>query len=142
LAEFPPFRYNCLVEVSAMAPIRFKLPIGAKRQVTIPSKAMELLSLQQGDDLFLEIDGEYAVLQPAVSVSRSELPDDLWKKFQSRRGAKPTDIPLETFLAEVMPHAATPNETVRAARSASRKKSRRPITAADSMGSRTAAAKA
>jgi len=79
----------------------FKLPIGNKRQVTIPSKAMELLSLEQGDDLLLEIAGDYAVLHPAVSVPRHELPEKLWKKFAARRGAKPTDIPLKTLLEEI-----------------------------------------
>ncbi len=79
----------------------FKLPIGNKRQVTIPSKAMELLSLEQGDDLLLEIAGDHAVLHPAVSVARHELPEELWKKFAARRGAKPTDIPLKTLLREI-----------------------------------------
>ncbi len=79
----------------------FKLPIGNKRQVTIPSKAMELLSIEQGDDLLLEIAGDYAVLHPAVSVPRHELPEELWKKFAARRGAKPTDIPLKTLLKDI-----------------------------------------
>jgi bifunctional DNA-binding transcriptional regulator/antitoxin component of YhaV-PrlF toxin-antitoxin module len=83
------------------AVVSFKLPIGNKRQVTIPSKAMELLSLEQGDDLILEIAGEYAVLHPAVSVPRHELPEELWKKFAARRGAKPTDIPLKTLLEDI-----------------------------------------
>ena len=84
-----------------MGTVQFKLPIGAKRQVTIPSKAMELLSLQQGDDLLLEIAGDRAILMPAVSVPRHELPEALRKKILARLGAKPTDIPLEKFLEEV-----------------------------------------
>ncbi len=103
-----------------MSATRFQLPIGAKRQVTIPSKAMELLSLQEGDSLFLEIDGDYAVLQPAVSVPRSELPDDLWKKFAARRGTKPTDISLESLMAEIRPHSAAGNEKAHAAKAAAR----------------------
>jgi bifunctional DNA-binding transcriptional regulator/antitoxin component of YhaV-PrlF toxin-antitoxin module len=80
---------------------RFKLPIGNKRQVTIPSKAMQLLSLKQGDDLLLDVAGEYAVLHPAVSVPRHELPEELWRKFAARRGAKPTDIPLKSLFEEI-----------------------------------------
>jgi bifunctional DNA-binding transcriptional regulator/antitoxin component of YhaV-PrlF toxin-antitoxin module len=104
LAEWRIFLYSAtlyLSEVEAMATTQFKLPIGAKRQVTIPSKAMELLSLHQGDDLLLEIVGDRAVLSPAVSVARYELPEELKKKFLARRGAKPTDIPLDRFFEEV-----------------------------------------
>jgi bifunctional DNA-binding transcriptional regulator/antitoxin component of YhaV-PrlF toxin-antitoxin module len=98
---FLHFAILYLSEVGAMATTQFKLPIGAKRQVTIPSKAMELLSLHQGDDLLLEIVGDRAVLMPAVSIARHELPEELRKKFLSRRGAKSTDIPLDRFFEEV-----------------------------------------
>jgi antitoxin component of MazEF toxin-antitoxin module len=79
----------------------FKLPIGNKCQVTIPRKCMGLLSLDVGDDLLLEVKGDHAILHPAVSVPRRELPEELWKKFEARRGPKPTDIPLKTLLKEI-----------------------------------------
>lgn len=84
-----------------MANARFKLPIGAKCQVTIPKQCMGLLSLAVGDDLLLEVRDDHAVLHPMVSVPRHELPRELWKKFAARRGAKPTDIPLKTLLNEI-----------------------------------------
>jgi bifunctional DNA-binding transcriptional regulator/antitoxin component of YhaV-PrlF toxin-antitoxin module len=84
-----------------MAIARFKLPIGAKCQVTIPKRCMGLLSLAVGDDLLLEVKEDHAVLHPMISVPRHELPEELWKKFAARRGARPTDIPLKTLLDEV-----------------------------------------
>jgi hypothetical protein len=62
---------------------------------------MGLLSLDVGDDLLLEVKGDHAILHPAVSVPRRELPEELWKKFEARRGPKPTDIPLKTLLKEI-----------------------------------------
>jgi len=115
-----------------MATTQFKLPIGAKRQVTIPSKAMELLSLHQGDDLLLEIVGDRAVLSPAVSVARHELPEELWKKFSARLGAKSTDIPLDKFFEEVDRERKKANRQAtqtRAVSTNSRKKSHRAATA-------------
>ena len=79
----------------------FRMPIGSKCQVTIPKPAMKLLALGVGDDLLLEVNDDHAVLHPAVSVPRHELPEALWKKFESRRGPKPTDIPLETLFKEI-----------------------------------------
>jgi bifunctional DNA-binding transcriptional regulator/antitoxin component of YhaV-PrlF toxin-antitoxin module len=117
-----------LSEVGAMATTQFKLPIGAKRQVTIPSKAMELLSLHQGDDLLLEIVGDRAVLLPAVSIARHELPEDLRKKFLARRGAKPTDIPLDRFFEEAdreRERSKRQATEARASSSTSRKKTQR-----------------
>jgi len=84
-----------------MAPIRFKLPIGAKRQVTIPRQCMELLGLDEGGELMLEIVGDHAVLLPVVSIPRRDLPEDIRRKFEARRGAKTTDIPVNDFLAEM-----------------------------------------
>jgi bifunctional DNA-binding transcriptional regulator/antitoxin component of YhaV-PrlF toxin-antitoxin module len=117
-----------LSEVGAMATTQFKLPIGAKRQVTIPSKAMELLSLHQGDDLLLEIVGDRAVLSPAVSVARHELPEELWKKFSARLGSKSTDIPLDQFFEQVDRERKKANRQAtqtRASSSNSRKKGQR-----------------
>ena len=53
------------------------------------------------DPALLEIKGDHAVLLPAVSVPRQELPEELRKKFLARRGAKSTDIPLDEFFEEV-----------------------------------------
>jgi antitoxin component of MazEF toxin-antitoxin module len=79
----------------------FRLPIGNKCQVTIPRKCMGLLALDVGDDLLLEVKGDHAVLHPMVSVPRRELPEELRKKFEARRGSKSTDIPLKTLLKEI-----------------------------------------
>ena len=84
-----------------MATMQFKLPIGAKRQVTIPRDCMNLLSLEEGGELLLEIVGDHAVLLPVVSIPRRDLPEELRKKFLSRRGAKPSDIPLSQFLDQI-----------------------------------------
>jgi len=80
---------------------QFKLPIGTKRQVTIPRDCMDLLSLQEGNELLLEVAGGRATLTPIVSVRRDELPEDLRRKFEARRGAKPSDLPLSQFLGEI-----------------------------------------
>jgi predicted RNA-binding protein with RPS1 domain/bifunctional DNA-binding transcriptional regulator/antitoxin component of YhaV-PrlF toxin-antitoxin module len=84
-----------------MPALRFKLPIGAKRQVTIPRRCMEQLSLEVGGELLLEIVGDHAVLLPMVSVPRRDLPDEIRQKFEARRGQKSTDIPLDEFLGEM-----------------------------------------
>jgi bifunctional DNA-binding transcriptional regulator/antitoxin component of YhaV-PrlF toxin-antitoxin module len=84
-----------------MATVQFKLPIGAKRQVTIPRDCMNLLSLEEGGELLLEIVGDHAVLLPVVSIPRRDLPEELRKKFEARRGKKNSDIPLREFLGEL-----------------------------------------
>jgi bifunctional DNA-binding transcriptional regulator/antitoxin component of YhaV-PrlF toxin-antitoxin module len=100
-----------------MASAQFKLPIGAKCQVTIPKQCMGLLSLSVGDDLLLEVEDDHAVLHPMVSIPRRELPEELWKKFEARRGAKATDVPLKTLLNEVGYRAAkAPERSTRPAR--------------------------
>jgi hypothetical protein len=81
---------------------------------------MELLSLEQGGELLLEVVGDHAVLLPAVSIPRRELPDELRRKFESRLGAKPSDIPLKALLGEIdaalrkpakKPHAGVKRKT-------------------------------
>jgi len=62
---------------------------------------MELLSLEEGGELLLEIAGDHAILLPVVSVPRRDLPKELREKFESRRGAKPSDIPVGEFLGEI-----------------------------------------
>lgn len=84
-----------------MATMQFKLPIGAKRQVTLPKPFMELLSLDQNSELLLQVVGDRAILEPVVSVPRCDLPEELRQKFESRRGAKSSDIPLESFLDQI-----------------------------------------
>jgi antitoxin component of MazEF toxin-antitoxin module len=84
-----------------MATVQFKLPIGAKRQVTIPRHCMDLLSLEEGGELMLEIVGDHAVLLPVVSIPRRDLPEGLRRKFEARRGKKASDIPLGEFLGEL-----------------------------------------
>jgi len=81
-----------------MATVQFRLPIGAKRQVTIPRDCMNLLSLEEGGELLLEVVGDHAVLLPVVSIPRRDLPEELRKKFEMRRGKKKSDIPLGKFL--------------------------------------------
>lgn len=84
-----------------MVTVQFRLPIGAKRQVTIPRQCMDMLALEEGGQLLLEIVGDHAILLPVVSVPRRDLPEALRKKFESRRGQKSSDIPLREFLGEM-----------------------------------------
>jgi antitoxin component of MazEF toxin-antitoxin module len=84
-----------------MATMQFRLPIGAKRQVTIPRDCMKLLSLEEGGELLLEVEGDHAILHPMVSVPRRELPEELRKKYISRMGAKDSDIPLSEYLDHI-----------------------------------------
>jgi antitoxin component of MazEF toxin-antitoxin module len=84
-----------------MATMQFRLPIGAKRQVTIPAACMKLLSLEEGGELMLEVAGDHAILHPMVSVPRWELPEELRQKFLSRRGVKESDVPLSEFLDKI-----------------------------------------
>jgi bifunctional DNA-binding transcriptional regulator/antitoxin component of YhaV-PrlF toxin-antitoxin module len=108
-----------------MATAQFKLPIGAKRQVTIPRDCMDLLSLEEGGELLLEIVGDRAVLLPVVSIPRRDLPEDLRKEFEARRGNKPTDIPLGEFLGGI---GYTPLNRPSPDRSRARKEEGRPCT--------------
>lgn len=84
-----------------MGTVQFKLPIGTKRQVTIPKKCMDLLSLKEDGELLLEVVGDYAILLPVVSIPRRDLPKELRDKFESRRGVKDSDIPLDRFLGQI-----------------------------------------
>ena len=71
-----------------MASLRFRLPIGAKRQITLPRALMALLSLEEDDELLVEVVGDQAVLTPVVSIPRAALPEELRRKFESRGGRK------------------------------------------------------
>jgi predicted RNA-binding protein with RPS1 domain len=62
---------------------------------------MQLLALEEGGELLLEIVGDHAVLLPVVSIPRRDLPEEMRKKFESRRGPKPSDIPLNEFLEKI-----------------------------------------
>ena len=94
-----------------MSTFQFRLPIGAKRQVTIPRELMRSLSLEEGHELLLEVaeSGDRATLTPIVSIPRTDLPKELQQKFLARRGSKPTDIPLGEFLGEL--RSKTPSKT-------------------------------
>jgi hypothetical protein len=83
---------------------------------------MDLLSLEEGGELLLEVVGDHAILLPLVSVPRRELPEDLRRKFEARRGAKASDIPLSQFLEEIGNQAAEKSQP--AAVSAGAKKSK------------------
>jgi antitoxin component of MazEF toxin-antitoxin module len=101
LADIPPLRYNLFLRGIAMATMQFRLPIGAKRQVTIPRDCMKLLSLEEGGEILLEVEGDHATLHPMVSLPRRDLPDELRQKYLSRLGAKETDIPLSEYLDHI-----------------------------------------
>lgn len=102
-----------------MTEMTFRLPIGNKCQVTIPKKCMGLLSLDVGDDLLLEVKSDHAILHPMVSIPRRELPEELWKRATSRRGSKPTDIPMKTLLKEIGYRPKAVDRDARAARAGS-----------------------
>ena len=72
-----------------MASLRFRLPIGAERQITLPRALMALLSLEEDDELLVEVVGDQAVLTPVVSIPRAALPEELRRKFESRGGRNP-----------------------------------------------------
>jgi hypothetical protein len=79
---------------------------------------MKLLSLEEGGELLLEVAGDHAILHPMVSVPRRDLPEELREKFLARRGAKPTDMPLNEFLEQIgYKSARKPKSTVARARS-------------------------
>ena len=84
-----------------MSTTEFELAIGLKRQVTMPQQLMNLLSLEQGQKVLVRVEGGHAILKPMVSVVRDELPEELLKKFESRRGKKSTDIPLSAFMKKL-----------------------------------------
>jgi bifunctional DNA-binding transcriptional regulator/antitoxin component of YhaV-PrlF toxin-antitoxin module len=84
-----------------MSPNQFRLLIGAKRQVTLPAEFLEQLQLPERGELLVEVIGDHAVITPLVSVPRTQLPEDLRRVFESRRGAQPSDIPVAQFLKEV-----------------------------------------
>lgn len=87
--------------MSTAAPTQFRLSIGAKRQLTLPSELLEQLQVPERGELFVEIIGDHAVITPMVSLPRTELPEDLRRTFESRRGARPSDVPLAQFLEKV-----------------------------------------
>jgi bifunctional DNA-binding transcriptional regulator/antitoxin component of YhaV-PrlF toxin-antitoxin module len=84
-----------------MSSNQFRLLIGAKRQVTLPAEFLEQLQLPERGELLVEVIGDHAVITPLVSVPRTQLPEDLRRVFESRRGAQPSDIPVAQFLKEV-----------------------------------------
>jgi len=97
-----------------MSSNHFRLSIGAKRQVTLPAELLEQLQVPERGELQIEVIGDVAVLTPMVSVPRTQLPEELRRTFESRRGAQPSDIPLAQFLKEIGYKA--PQETAAAPR--------------------------
>ena len=90
----------------------FKLSVGARRQITLPARLLELFSLSEGGELYVEFDLETgdAKLVPMVSIPRHLVSDSLLSEMNSRRGVKPTDLPLREFTAQVRAAAATETE--------------------------------
>jgi hypothetical protein len=86
---------------------------------------MNLLSLEEGGELLLEVVGDHAVLLPVVSIPRRDLPEELRKKFDMRRGKKNSDIPLGKFLDGIGYTSAEQTAPVQAAFSGKKKKSLR-----------------
>ncbi len=99
---------NMGMDVTMNHQMQFKLPIGAKRQVTLPRAFMEMMSLEEGGELLLEVEGDRAILTPMVSVPRTALPEELRARFESRRGQKASDVPLAGFLPELKGKVASP----------------------------------
>jgi bifunctional DNA-binding transcriptional regulator/antitoxin component of YhaV-PrlF toxin-antitoxin module len=77
----------------------FRLLIGAKRQVTFPARLLELLSLKEGNEIDVSVEGGQISLVPMVSVPRHLISTALLQKMESRRGAKPSDLSLADFAA-------------------------------------------
>src|ERR1022692_1170256 len=75
--------------------------IGSKRQFTLPKTMADSMGLDEGSQLLVEMRPDCIVLHPAVSLKRADLPEELLAKYEARRGAKPTDIPLAEFLKEI-----------------------------------------
>lgn len=83
-----------------MSTSRFKVSIGAKRQVTLPAEILQKLQIPERGELMVEVIGDHAVITPMVSMPRTELPEELRRTFESRRGPQSSDVPLEKFLHE------------------------------------------
>jgi bifunctional DNA-binding transcriptional regulator/antitoxin component of YhaV-PrlF toxin-antitoxin module len=99
--------------MDAMPTSEFRLSIGAKRQLTLPAELLEQLQVPERGELLIQVIGDHAVVTPLVSVPRAQLPEELRRTFESRRGPHPSDIPLAQFLSEVgyketAPQAAAP----------------------------------
>ena len=84
-----------------MSTSQFRLSIGAKRQVTLPAELLEQLRVADRGELLVEVIGDHAVVTPMVSVPRAQLPEELRRTFESRRGARSSDMPLAKFLEEI-----------------------------------------
>jgi ribosomal protein S19 len=82
-------------------PKRFTLSVGSRRQVTFPAELMKLLSLDEGSTVQVDVSGETATLIPCISVPRTQLPAGLRRQFETRRGAKPSDLSLNQVLHDV-----------------------------------------
>jgi CspA family cold shock protein len=82
-------------------PETFTMVIGAKRQVTLPARLLELLSLHEGSQIQIIVDGDNVSFVPLISVPRHLLPSSLLEEMAARRGMKTTDVSLEAIEAEL-----------------------------------------
>lgn len=87
--------------MGAISARQFRLSIGAKRQLTLPSELLEQLQVPERGELLVEVIGDHAMITPMVSMPRTQFPEELRRAFESRRGAHSSDIPLPQFLAAV-----------------------------------------
>jgi bifunctional DNA-binding transcriptional regulator/antitoxin component of YhaV-PrlF toxin-antitoxin module len=79
----------------------FRLSIGAKRQLTLPCELLEQLQVPERGELLVQVIGDHAVITPMISVPRAQMPEELRRTFESRRGAHSSDIPLARFLKQM-----------------------------------------
>ena len=84
--------------------------IGTKRQLTLSKAILDHYGLGEGSHIVIEMKDNHLELHPAVSVKRSDLPQELREKFLSRRGAKSTVVPLSSFLDKIG-YKAPPSKT-------------------------------
>ena len=80
---------------------QFKLQIGAKRQVTLPARLLELLALEEGSEIQIYVDKEHATLVPMVSVPRHLVSRALLQEMESRRGLRSSDLTLDEFATQI-----------------------------------------
>jgi bifunctional DNA-binding transcriptional regulator/antitoxin component of YhaV-PrlF toxin-antitoxin module len=80
---------------------QFKLQIGAKRQVTLPVRLLELLALEEGSEIQIYVDKEHATLVPMVSVPRHLVSRALLQEMESRRGLRSSDLTLDEFATQI-----------------------------------------
>lgn len=101
--------------------------IGTKRQLTMPKAFLDYYGLGEGSQLIIEMKEDHLELHPAFPVKRSELPEELREKFLSRRGAKETDVPLDTFLKKIGYETPRPKRSAAASKASARQLEREEV---------------